>query len=279
MALGVYLTFRVLDFPDLTVDGSLPLGAAVSAVFLLHGWSPLLSLLPAMAAGFLAGVATGFLSAKLKILNLLASIITMTALYSINIRIMGGPNLSLIRSPTVFGPLKDLGLSTAHSSILVFLAFAVLASLALTWLLRTEYGQSLIATGDNPRMSTAQGVNTSFTIITGVGVSNALTALSGALIAQNQGVADVSSGIGTIVAGLASVVIGETLFPGRRAVFKVAAVVLGSVVYRVAIALALGLKFRGFSFEASDVQMITAALVVIALVLPRLRGGRGRAGA
>ena len=276
MVLGVYITFRVLDFPDLTVDGSHPLGAAVSSVLIVKGWDPFLSLVPAMAAGFMAGMVTGFLSTRLKILNLLASIITMTALYSVNIRIMGRPNTSLIGSRTVFSPLRDLGLSSMNASILLFVLAAVLVICVLSWLIRTEYGQSLIATGDNPKMITSLGVNTNFTIITGVGLSNALVSLSGALIAQNQGVADVSSGIGTIVVGLASIVVGETIFPSRRVSTAIIAVVLGSVTYLLAIALALSLKIKGFSFTASDLQLITASLVVAALVLPRLRAVYGR---
>jgi putative ABC transport system permease protein len=277
MVLGVFITFRVLDFPDLTVDGSLPLGAAVSAVLITKGMDPFLSLAPAFLAGFLAGTLTGFLSAKLKILNLLASIITMTALYSVNIRIMGRPNISLIGSRTVFQPLEDAGLPSILASNLVLLGFVVLVVAAVGWLVRTEYGQALIATGDNPKMSKSLGVNTNFTIITGVGLSNALVALSGALIAQNQGSADVSSGIGTIVAGLASIVVGETLFPSSRVGTAIVAVVLGSIAYRLAIALALGLNLGGFSFTASDLQLITAALVVVALVIPKLKKG-GRAG-
>jgi putative ABC transport system permease protein len=271
MVLGVYITFRVLDFPDLTVDGSLPLGAAVSSVLITKGMNPFLSLVPAMMAGFLAGMVTGFLSTKLKILNLLASIITMTALYSVNIRIMGRPNIALINSPTVFQPLRDMEVSPLLVSNIVFLGFVVVTVALLTWLIRTEYGQALIATGDNPKMITSLGVNTNFTIITGVGLSNALVALSGALIAQNQGSADVSSGIGTIVVGLASIVVGETIFPSRRVRTAIIAVVLGSITYRLAIALALGANFKGFSFTASDLQLITASLVVLALVLPKLK--------
>jgi putative ABC transport system permease protein len=273
MVLGVYITFRVLDFPDLTVDGSLPLGAAVSSVAIIHGVNPFLSLIPAMLAGFLAGTLTGLLSTKLKILNLLASIITMTALYSVNIRIMGRPNIPLINSSTVFDVLAATRLSGIWGTNLILLCFIVIVVLFLMWLMKTEYGQALIATGDNPRMLTSQGVNTHFTIITGVGLSNALVALSGALIAQNQGVADVSSGIGTIVMGLASIAIGETIFPSRRVRSAIIAVVLGSIVYRLAIALALNVKIKGFSFTASDLQLITASLVVLALVLPKLKEG------
>ncbi|MDR1167255.1 MAG: ABC transporter permease [Deltaproteobacteria bacterium] len=271
MALGVYITFRILDFPDLTVDGSLPLGAAVSSVLITKGLNPYLSLAPAMVAGFLAGAITGLLTTKLKILHLLASILTMTALYSVNIRIMGRPNTSLLGKSTVFDPLRALELPPFFISTVFFTALLLGVVLILIWLSRTEYGQSLIATGDNPNMITSLGVNTHFTIITGVGLSNALVALSGALIAQNQGTADVGMGVGTIVAGLASIVVGETIFSRRTVSLAIISVVFGSIIYRLAIALALSLKIKGFSFKPSDLNLITASLVVLALVLPRIK--------
>ncbi|MDR1040794.1 MAG: ABC transporter permease [Deltaproteobacteria bacterium] len=285
MALGVYLTFRVLDFPDLTVDGSLTLGAAVSAICITKGLNPFLSLIPAMTAGFMAGTVTGFLTTKLKILHLLSSILTMTALYSVNIRVMGGrPNIALLGRPTVFDPIRALNVSPFLVSNILFIVLAVVVVSGLIWLIRTEYGQALLATGANPKMITSLGVNTHFTTITGVGISNALVALSGALIAQNQGTADVGMGVGTIVAGLASIVVGETIFNSRRITTIVISVVLGSVIYRLAIAAALNLKFAGRSFEPSDLKLLTAALVVASLVLPRIRqsfrskggGGGGR---
>jgi putative ABC transport system permease protein len=279
MALGVYLTFRVLDFPDLTVDGSLTLGAAVSAVCITGGLNPFLSLLPAAAAGFLAGTVTGVLTTKLRILHLLSSILTMTALYSVNIRVMGGrPNTALLGMPTVFDPIRALNVSPYLASNILFLALVTLVILALVWLIRTEYGQALLATGANPKMITSLGVNTHFTVITGVGISNALVALSGALIAQNQGTADVSMGVGTIVAGLASIVVGETLFNSRRIPVIVVSVVLGSVVYRLAIAAALSFRVGGFSFSPSDLKLLTAMLVVTSLVLPRFRESFRRKG-
>jgi len=272
MALGVYITFRVLDFPDLTVDGSLPLGAAVCSVCIVAGWPPFLALLPAMGAGFLAGMVTGLLTTKLRILHLLASILTMTALYSVNIRVMGGrPNIALIGRPAVFDSLAWLNPPFYLKSNLVFLAGAVIIICGLIWLMHTEFGQALLATGDNPRMITSLGVNTHFTIVIGVGLSNSLVALCGALVAQNQGAADVSMGVGTIVAGLASIVVGETLLGSRKIQVRVLAVLLGSIVYRVAIALALSLKFKSFSFTPSDLNLITATLVVLALVMPRLK--------
>lgn len=272
MALGVFLTFRVLDFPDLSVDGSLPLGAAVCSVCITSGMNPFVALGPAMLAGFAAGMVTGFLTTKMGILHLLASILTMTALYSVNIRVMGGrPNISLISSGTVFDLARDLGLSPVAASISLFALITVLIIILLVWLLGTEFGQALVATGANAKMITSLGVNTHWTIILGVGLSNAMVALCGALVAQNQGAADVSMGVGTIVAGLASIVVGETLVGTRSLRRSIAAVVAGSVVYRLAIALALGIRIGEFSFTPSDLNLITACLVILALVLPRLK--------
>lgn len=271
MVLGVYLTFRILDFPDLTVDGSLPLGAAVSSVCIGAGMDPYLSLVPATLAGFCAGAVTGLLNTRLKILHLLASILTMIALYSINIRIMGRPNFTLLGKTTVLDSLAALGLPASLAGTCLFAAFTVCAALALIWFTRTELGQAMLATGDNPRMITALGVNTGNMIVLGVGLSNALVALCGALVAQNQGAADVNMGVGTIVAGLASVIIGETLLGQGRISRMIIAAVLGSVAYRLAIALALGVKLGEFSFSPSDLNLITAFIVVTALTAPRLK--------
>lgn len=271
MTLGVYLTFRILDFPDLTVDGSLPLGAAVCAVAINNGVNPFLSICMAMVAGFAAGAVTAILNTKLKILHLLASILTMIALYSVNIRIMDGPNVSLLGARTVIDTIMESGLSGTMAAPLVFGILAVSVTGALIWFLHTEIGQALLATGDNPQMITSQGVNTHRTIILGVGLSNALVAMSGALVAQNQGSADVNMGVGTIIAGLASVIIGETLFGKTTVARACIAALLGSVVYRTAIALALGAKWGRFSFTPSDLNLITALLVVAALTAPMVQ--------
>ena len=272
MVLGVYLTFRVLDFPDLTVDGSLPLGAAVSAVAIDAGLHPALSLALACGAGFLAGAVTGFLNTRLRILHLLASILTMIALYSVNLRIMGRPNLTLLGKTTLIDLFTEAsGLPQYLATPLLFGLVTALAACVLIWFLRTELGLALLATGDNPRMIRALGVNTGNTVILGLGLSNALTAMSGALVAQNQGGADVNMGVGTIVAGLASVILGETVF-GRRSVARaVLAAILGSLLYRLAIALALGLRLGSFSITPSDLNLITAVLVVLALTAPRMK--------
>lgn len=271
MVIGVYLTFRILDFPDLTVDGSLPLGAAISAVAITSGVNPYLSLLFALAGGFAAGMVTAFLNTKFKILHLLASILTMIALYSINIRIMSGPNVALLGVNTVFDSVTNLGIPAHYAGLLIFGALALLVLSFIIWFLGTELGQAILATGDNPQMIRSLGVNTNTIIILGVGLSNGLVALSGALVAQNQGAADVGMGIGTIVAGLASVIIGETVFGCKTMPRAFIAALLGSIVYRLAIALALGLEIGNFRFNPSDLNLITALLVIGALVTPNLK--------
>lgn len=272
MVIGVYLTFRILDFPDLTVDGSLPLGAAVSAVAITSGYSPVLALFMAACAGFVAGAVTGILNTKFKILHLLASILTMISLYSINLRIMGRPNMTLLGQDTVVDWfIEYTGLLPQYSTPILFGAVCIVAVCVLIWFLHTEKGLAFLATGDNMQMITSQGINTDTVIIFGVGLSNALTAVSGAMIAQNQGAADVNMGVGTIIAGLASVIIGETVFGDKTIARALFAALFGSVLYRVAIALALGMEFGGFSFTPSDLNLITAILVVFALVMPKLK--------
>lgn len=272
MVIGVYLTFRVLDFPDLTVDGSLPLGAAVSAVAITSGYSPILAIMMATCAGFAAGVVTGILNTKFKILHLLASILTMIALYSINLRIMGRPNMTLLGQDTVVDRFTEFaGIAPHIATPILFGIICFVAVGILIWFLHTEQGLAFLATGDNMQMITSQGVNTDTVIIFGVGLSNALVATSGALIAQNQGAADVNMGVGTIIAGLASVIIGETVFGDKTISRALIAALLGSVMYRVAIALALGLKLGSFSITPSDLNLITALLVVFALVMPKMK--------
>ncbi len=278
MALGVYLTFRVLDFPDLTVDGSFPLGAAVSAILIIKGVNPFVTLPVAILAGMAAGFVTAFLSTKLGILNLLASILTMIALYSINIRIMGKPNIALIGQPTIFDYFFDFreflslhGIPGYIMTPILFLVIIVIVKIILDLFLHTEVGLALRATGDNESMIRAQGVNSHFTIMLGVAISNGLVALAGALVAQNQGSADVNMGVGTIVAGLASVIVGEAVI-GEMTVFRATiGVIIGSILYRLSIALALTLRIGQLHITPSDLKLITAVLVVIALTFPAVR--------
>ena len=265
MALGVYLTFRILDFPDLTVDGSFTTGAATAAALILLGQPPLLATLAGAVVGAAAGLITGVLHTKGKINPLLAGILTQIALYSINLRIMGRANLPLLRQDTMLSPLRDEGLFGSWVSVGVFALVTLAFMAALDWFLNTDLGLALQATGDNERMIRSQGVSTDATKILGLALSNALVGLCGALIAQYQGFADIGMGIGLIVAGLASVIIGQALLPSRRFIFATLAVVVGSVVYRLVIQVALGL-----GFDPNDMKLISAVLVILALLLPRL---------
>lgn len=278
VALGVLISFRLLRFPDLTVDGSFPLGGAVAATLISFGHDPFLATIAATGAGAVAGLLTGWLNVRLRIMDLLASILMMIALYSINLRIMGKPNVPLIMEPTVFSILQPAFLSDYVARPLMLLVVVIVAKLLLDWFLSTQTGLAMRATGANPRMSRAQGVNTGRMILGGMALSNALVALAGALFAQTQGGADISMGIGTIVIGLAAVIVGESLLPSRRLVMMTLAVILGAIVYRFFIALALNSDFIGL--QAQDLNLVTAVLVTLALVLPnvkrRIFKGRGR---
>lgn len=269
VALGVFLSFRVLNFPDLTVDGSFPLGAAVCATLIVGGVNPWLATVIAMAAGASAGLVTAFLNVRFNILHLLASILTMIALYSINLRIMGRPNVALLQQETVLTPFYGLGLAQAEVKP-IFLAVLLTIVVLILWrFLVSDFGLAMRATGANPRMARAQGIATSSQIYAGMALSNALVALAGAMFAQTNGFADVTSGVGTIVVGLAAVILGETLFRSRAMLIVLAACVIGSILYRVALALALNTPALGL--EASDLQLVTAVLVILALILPGVR--------
>ena len=269
VALGVFISFRLLRFPDLTVDGSFPLGGAVCAVLITSGYSPLLATIGATLAGAAAGLVTGWLNVKLKIMDLLASILMMIALYSVNLRIMGGPNVPLINDPTLFNQLQPAGMEDYVFRPLLLLVIVIGAKLAMDWFFLTERGLAIRATGTNARMARAQGVNTGGMILLGMAVSNALVGLAGALFAQTQGGADSSMGIGTIVIGLAAVIVGESILPSRKLILATLAVVIGAIVYRFFIALALNSDFIGL--KAQDLNLVTALLVTVALVIPQLK--------
>lgn len=270
VGLGVYLSFRILDFPDLTVDGSFPLGAAVAAVMIIAGINPWMATFAAMLAGASAGLVTAFLNVRFKILHLLASILTMIALFSINLRIMGRPNVALLTQQTVLTPFYGQGLSDylVRPLFVGVLVAAVVAVLA--WFLATDFGLAMRATGANPRMARAQGISTDRYVYVGMALSNALVGLAGALFAQTNGFADVTSGVGTIVIGLAAVIVGETLFRTRFMVLVLIGCVAGSIIYRMAIQLALS---DALGLRPSDLNLVTAVLVALALILPRLRKG------
>ncbi|GIK97688.1 MAG: ABC transporter permease [Alphaproteobacteria bacterium] len=282
VALGVFLSFRVLNFPDLTVDGSFPLGAATAATLIVADVDPYLATLVAALAGAAAGLVTAFLNLRFRILHLLASILTMIALYSINLRIMGRPNVAIISDPTVLSPFEGLGLANLYLKPIVAGVVVLVATALLIRFLMSDYGLAMRATGANPRMARAQGIDTTASTYVGMAISNALVGLAGALFAQMNGFADVTIGTGTIVVGLAAVIVGEALFGTRSILVWALGCVAGSVLYRLAIALALNTDALGLS--SSDLNLVTAVLVAIALILPGARNpiramiaGRGRA--
>ncbi|QOT00100.1 ABC transporter permease [Brevibacterium sp. JNUCC-42] len=275
MVLGVFLTFRILNFPDLTVDGSFAMGGAIAATFIIDGMNPFLATLIAMAGGAIAGAFTGILTTKGKINGLLAGILTMIALYSINLRIMGKKsNLPLLREETLYTKAQEVSIfdfqiyGVSLTSTIVFLIMVFILKLIIDWFLHTDLGLDIRATGDNDRMIRSFGANTDTTTIIGLALSNALVAASGALVAQYQGFADVGMGIGMIVIGLASVIIGEVLFGTKSIMRLTLAVILGSIVYRLVIAFALRAGFL-----ASDMKLITAIIVIVALILPNMMKG------
>ena len=266
VALGVYISFRIINFPDLTVDGSFPLGGAVAATLIVAGVDPFVATAAATVAGAAAGAITAWLNVRLRIMQLLASILVMIALYSVNLRVMGKPNIALINDATVFS-LVDFGLVPDYVlKPLVLLAIVIAAKVLLDLFFASESGLAMRATGGNPRMARAQGISTDRQTIVGLALSNALVALAGALFVQSQGGADISMGIGTIVIGLAAVIIGETIVPARSLVVTTAACVVGALLYRFFIALALNSDFIGL--KAQDLNLVTAVLVAFALLVP-----------
>jgi putative tryptophan/tyrosine transport system permease protein len=265
MTLGLFITFKILDFADMTVDGSFALGGSVSAVMIVKlGLDPYASLLVSFAAGTIAGSITGFLHTKLKIPGILAGILSMIALYSINIRIMGQANTPLLNIATMLSPFEGLGLEKTTGALIIGAVVSTGIVFAMYWFFGTELGSVIRATGNNERMVRAQGVDTDSMKNIGLMISNGLVALSGAMVAQSQGYADVGMGTGTIVIGLASIIIGEVVF-GRRFSFwyRLLAVVLGSVIYRVIIAVVLQLGLK-----STDLKLLTAVIVAMALGLP-----------
>ena len=273
MALGVYITFKILNFADLTVDGSFPLGAAVASSLIVSGQSPFLATFIAFLAGALAGAMTGLLNTKAKISDLLSGILTMTSLYSINLRIMGRPNTPLLNQPTIYSVISEFfnralpSFPTKYTYIIFFVIFALLVKILLDAFLKTQMGFALRATGDNPQMIRSQGVNTDLAKVIGLILSNGLISLSGALVAQYQGFADVGMGVGTIVAGLASVIIGDSLFGAGSIFISTLGVLFGSFLYRFSIALVLSFRLA----QASDLKLLTAIVVIIALTAPRFK--------
>ncbi|MEQ1352721.1 MAG: ABC transporter permease [Candidatus Acidiferrum sp.] len=289
LALGVFISFRIFAFPDITADGSITLGAAVAATLLLHGVTPPLASLAAFGAGMLAGTCTGTLHTRFKINPLLSGILVMTALYSINLHVMGRSNVPLLSVNTLATQAERIGLSFTHgmtaihiagwevsvrnASVLCAIGFVVaLAGILLYLFLRTNLGMAMRATGDNVQMIRALGVNDATMIVFGLAISNGFVALSGALLAQYQGFADVGMGIGMVVWGLASVIIGEALVGTKQIGLTLTGAVMGSVLFRLMVAVALR-----WGLSPNDLKLITAVFVFFALIVPQfLRKSRMR---
>ncbi len=267
MVLGVYLTFRVLDFPDLTVDSCFTLGAATTARLILLDYNPLVATLIALVIGALAGLITGLLHTKLKIAPLLAGILTMIGLYSINLRVMGAANLSLLRIDTLITWIEDTGIGDELATVALGLVICLFILAFVYFFLQTELGLAVRATGDNEQMIRSLGINTNTTKVIGLALGNALCALSGALVAQYQSYADIGMGIGMIIVGLASVIIGETLIGSRGLLQALIAATVGSVIYRVIIAAVLQM-----GLPSTDLKILTALIVTLALAFPIMRG-------
>lgn len=273
LALGVLITFRFFRFPDLTAEGSYPLGGAVAAALLVQGADAFAATLAAVLAGAAAGAVTALIHTKLRINNIIAGIIVMTALYSVNLRVMGKANTPLLNTPSVFSEtvnaLNHTGLVLADNiftTIPIAFALLILASLVLIWFFATDLGLAVRATGQNEAMITSLGVNTEHTKMVGLALSNGVIALSGALVAQNHGFADIGMGVGILVTGAAAVLIGEAIFGDRTVTRWIVATITGTLVYRLLVALALRI-----GFEPTDLRLITAVLLLLALALPQVR--------
>jgi len=273
LGLGVLITFRFFRFPDLTAEGSYPLGGAVAASLLVAGIDPFLATGAAIAAGALAGVATALVHTKLKINNIIAGIIVMTALYTVNLRIMGRANISLLTAPSIYESivrwLNAVGLmvrDNAAMTIVITFVLLVAAAAALAWFMRTDLGLAVRATGENETMIRSLGVDTDRTKVIGLAISNAAIALSGALVAQNHGFADIGMGIGILVTGAAAVLIGEAIFGDRSIARWIVAALVGVLIYRLLVAAALRV-----GMQPVDLKLITALLLLAALAVPRVR--------
>jgi len=264
VTIGIYITFRILAFPDLSVDGTFPLGGAVAAILIVNGTNPFLATLAAFGGGLCAGLVTGLLNTKLRISALLSGILVMVGLYSVNLKIMGGANIPLLREETSFDLMSQLlGLGGVPLSIILVGLVALVSFISLNWFLRTETGLTLRASGDNEQMARSLGSDTDKNILIGCSISNGLVALAGALVAQNQGFSDVGMGIGMIVMGLAALIIGEVLFRSRGITAILLACFGGTFAYRLLINFAIRL-----GMPPGDLKLVTAILVVIALGVP-----------
>ena len=261
MVLGVYISFRILNFPDMTVDGTFPLGAAISAKLLTLGVNPYLTLLVALVAGAVAGAITGLIHVKLKVKDLLAGILVMTALYSVNLRVMGKSNIPLFEEDNIF--------NTEYSMMITIVVLILINKFLLDYLLKTKFGFALKALGDNENLIVSLGLNEEKYKVYGLMIANAFVAFSGAVLAQYQGFADVGMGTGIIVIGLASIIIGDTLFGKRRRLAGTTIVIIGSILYRGVIAVTLSM-----GMDASDLKLITSVIVIIILWIQKQKDKR-----
>ena len=261
MVLGVYISFRILNFPDMTVDGTFPLGAAISAKLLTLGVNPYLTLLVALVAGAVAGAVTGLIHVKLKVKDLLAGILVMTALYSVNLRVMGKSNIPLFEEDNIF--------NTEYSMMITIVVLILISKFLLDYLLKTKFGFALKALGDNENLIVSLGLNEEKYKIYGLMIANAFVAFSGAVLAQYQGFADVGMGTGIIVIGLASIIIGDTLFGKRRRLEGTTIVIIGSILYRGVIAVTLSM-----GMDASDLKLITSVIVIMILWIQKQKDKR-----
>ena len=261
MVLGVYISFRILNFPDMTVDGTFPLGAAISAKLLTLGVNPYLTLLVALVAGAVAGAVTGLIHVKLKVKDLLAGILVMTALYSVNLRVMGKSNIPLFEEDNIF--------NTEYSMMITIVVLILISKFILDYLLKTKFGFALKALGDNENLIVSLGLNEEKYKIYGLMIANSFVAFSGAVLAQYQGFADVGMGTGIIVIGLASIIIGDTLFGKRRRLAGTTIVIIGSILYRGVIAVTLSM-----GMDASDLKLITSVIVIIILWIQKRKDKR-----
>ena len=261
MVLGVYISFRILNFPDMTVDGTFPLGAAISAKLLTLGVNPYLTLLVALISGAAAGAITGLIHVKLKVKDLLAGILVMTALYSINLRVMGKSNIPLFEEDNIF--------NTEYSMMITIVVLILISKFILDYLLKTKFGFALKALGDNENLIVSLGLNEEKYKIYGLMIANSFVAFSGAVLAQYQGFADVGMGTGIIVIGLASIIIGDTLFGKRRRFAGTTIVIIGSILYRGVIAVTLSM-----GMDASDLKLITSVIVIVILWIQKQKDKR-----
>lgn len=266
LGLGIFMTFRILNFPDMTTEGSFPLGGAVCVTAIVHGISPILATLLGILAGMCAGLVTGLLYTKGKIPVLLAGILVMSALNSVMLFVMQTPNLSLLNQPKILDSLKVLQLPTNFDTVVLGIIVLALLLAVLYYFFQTDLGQAYIATGDNESMARSMGIQTDWMKIMGLVLSNGVIALSGALIAQNDGYADVNKGTGVIVIGLASIIIGEVLYGEVTFFERLIAIVIGSVIYQLLILLVIKL-----GFDTTYLKIFSAIILSICLLIPQLK--------